>query len=163
MQAFGRRGQNEAEIKDIVAYIRTFEQAEHWRPVAVDEATISMRSEYGLDETIENLQRAAIGKNFKIIRIQNLEDGMFPPEEQDKHSVIVYFCNFNFVNRAINIDPRVGLFLPCRVTVTERDGVVTLTAINPRYMSRFYNNSELDEACSEMHDIYIEIMEEATL
>lgn len=163
MQAFGRKGQNEREIDDIVSYIRSFEQAEHWSPIAVDEATITMESEYSLEETVENLQRAAIGKNFKIIRIQNLEDGMFPEEEQDKKSVIVYFCNFDFVNRAINIDPRVGLFLPCRVTVVERDGVVTLNALNPRYMSRFYNNSELDEACSEMYDIYIEIMEEATL
>jgi cytochrome c oxidase cbb3-type subunit 3 len=163
MQAFGRQGQNEAEINDIVAYIRSFEQAEHWQPVAVDDATITVESNYTLEETIENLQRAAIGKNFKIIRIQNLEDGMFAEQEQNPHSVIVYFCNFNFVNRAINIDPRVGLFLPCRITVAEQDGVVSLTAINPRYMSRFFNNSELDQACSEMYDIYIEIMEEATL
>jgi len=163
MQAFGRRGQNEAEIDDIVAFIRSFEKAEHWSPIAVDEATITMESEYDLEETIENLQVAAVGKNFKIIRIQNLEDGMFAEEEQDKRSVIVYFCNFDFVNRAINIDPRVGLFLPCRVTVTERNGLVTLTAINPRFMSRFYNNSELDAACSEMYNIYIEIMEDATL
>lgn len=163
MQAFGRKGQNEQEIDDIVAYIRSFEEAKHWTPIPVDEATISMESEYGLQETVENLQRAAIGKNFKVIRVQNLEDGMFPKEEQDTKSIIVYFCNFSFVNRAINIDPRVGLFLPCRVTITERDGVVTLTSINPRYMSRFYNNSELDAACSEMHDIYVEIMEEATL
>ncbi|MCW8825482.1 MAG: c-type cytochrome [Gammaproteobacteria bacterium] len=163
MQAFGRKGQNEQEINDIVAYIRTFENSKHWQPVAVDEATITMESEYGLEESVENLKRAAVGKNFKVIRIQNLEDGMFPEAEQDKRSIIVYFCNFSFVNRAINIDPRVGLFLPCRITLTEHDGVVSLTAINPRYMSRFYNNSELDEACSEMYDIYIEIMEEAIL
>lgn len=163
MQAFGRKGQNEEEIDDIVAYIRSFEKAKHWSPIAVDEATISMESEYSLQETLENLKRAAIGKNFKIIRVQNLEDGMFSKEEQKSNAVIVYFCNFSFVNRAINIDPRVGLFLPCRVTISERDGVVTLKSINPRYMSRFYNNSELDAACSEMHDIYVEIMEEATL
>ncbi|MDH3354039.1 MAG: c-type cytochrome [Chromatiales bacterium] len=163
MQAFGRKGQNEAEINDIVTYIRSFEHAKHWEPIAVDEATISMESSYSLEETIDNLHRAAIGKNFKIIRTQNLEDGMFPEEEQSKHSVIVYFCNFSFVNRAINIDPRVGLFLPCRITVSERDGIVTLTSINPRYLSRFYNNSELDTACSEMYDIYVDIMEEATL
>ena len=98
-----------------------------------------------------------------IIRTQNLEDGIFSEEKQNKNAVITYFCNFSFVNRAINIDPRVGLFLPCRITVTEHDGVVTLRAINPRYLSRFYNNSELDAACSEMHDIYVDIMEEATL
>jgi cytochrome c oxidase cbb3-type subunit 3 len=36
-------------------------------------------------------------------------------------------------------------------------------AMNPKFMSRIYNNRELDEACNQMHDTYLQIMEEATL
>jgi cytochrome c oxidase cbb3-type subunit 3 len=55
------------------------------------------------------------------------------------------------------------MFMPCRITAVERDGVVRLMSINPRYMARLYNNSEINEACHEMYDIYVNIMEEATL
>ena len=57
----------------------------------------------------------------------------------------------------------VGLFLPCRVTVMERDGKVLVTTINPLYLSRMFNNGELDEACEQMHRIYQSLIEDATL
>ena len=56
------------------------------------------------------------------------------------------------------------LFLPCRVTVLEReDGVVQVMAINPKRLSKLFNNRELDQACDQMHGMYQEIIEEATL
>ncbi|MES9858254.1 MAG: c-type cytochrome [Sedimenticola sp.] len=152
------------QVDDVVAFIRDFEKEIHvWKPVPVTTGVIEMESESSYEETIENLKRAAIGQNFRIIRQQNYEDGAFPKEEQKQKQVIIYFCNFKFVNRAINIDPRVGLFLPCRVTVVEKDGVVTVRSINPGFLSRFFNNAELDEACAELTNIYRTIIEEATL
>jgi cytochrome c oxidase cbb3-type subunit 3 len=77
--------------------------------------------------------------------------------------VILHFCNFNFLFKALAVDPRVGLFLPCRVTVVERDGKVLVSTINPLYLSRLFNNGELDEYCREMHDVYQSLIEDATL
>ena len=65
--------------------------------------------------------------------------------------------------RALALDPRVGLFLPCRVTVVERDGKVLVMSINPKRLSHLFNNAELDRACEEMFQVYSDILEEATL
>lgn len=165
MISFLKVGLKEQDIDDIVSFIRSFEKNPlHWKYDREEEPSIVMESPYDVATSVENLKRAAVGKNFRIIRIQNLEDGLFPEGKQNRKQVIVYFCNFNFINKALSLDPRVGLFLPCRVTVVEgEDGVVRLMAINPKYMSRMYNNAELDDACLQMHDIYVSIMEEATL
>ncbi len=165
MISFLKVGLKEQDIDDIVSFIRSMEtQPLHWQYDKEEEPTLSMESSYDVATTVENLKRAAVGKNFRIIRIQNLEDGLFPEAEQNKKQVIVYFCNFNFINQALSLDPRVGLFMPCRITVVEgEDGTVQLMAINPKYMSRMYNNAELDDSCQQMHDIYVSIMEEATL
>ncbi len=158
-------GLTERDVNDVVAFVRSFEQ----RPLARDYDPdpvpfISMESNYSLEETVKNVERAAVGKNFRIIRIQNLEQGLFPEAEEDPRQVIVYFCNFKFVDGALDVDPRVGLFMPCRVTVVERDdGVVEIIAMNPKFMSRLYNNGELDGLCDQMTAIYEEILEEATL
>lgn len=77
--------------------------------------------------------------------------------------VMLYFCNFALLNQALAIDPRVGLFLPCRVTVMETAEGVRVSSINPKTLSHLFNNRELDQACQDMHDLYAEIMEEATL
>ncbi len=165
MVSFLKAGLKERDIDDIVSYIRSMEKAPiHWQYNRDEEPTLVMESSYDLATTVENVKRAAVGMNFRIIRVQNLEEGLFPADEQNKKQVIVYFCNFNFINQALSRDPRVGLFMPCRITVVEaEDGTVQLMAINPKYMSRLYNNAELNDACQEMTDIYISIMEEATL
>lgn len=164
MRSFLTLGLNEQNIDDIVSYVRSFEQNPiHWRVSEVEEPVLMLDSDYTLEETVENIKRAAIGKNFRIIRVQNLEDGLFPEAEQNKRQVVVYFCNFGFINQALSLDPRIGLFMPCRITVVEEPDGVHMMAINPRYLSRVYNNAELDEACSHMFTVYTEIMEEASL
>jgi cytochrome c oxidase cbb3-type subunit 3 len=158
------QGLSEQDINNIVAFVRNFEVNAPAQRAPLDEPMIlEAESSYSLEETVENVKRAAIGKNFRIIREQRLEHGLFPEGEQNPKQVIVYFCNFNFINLALSLDPRVGLFLPCRVTVVEQDGVVKVLSINPKHLSALYNNRELDAACDEMTELYEGILEEATL
>ncbi len=164
MVSFVKQGLSEQDINDVVSYLRTFRDAVHpWKPGNDDTPVLEMESPYSVEETVENVKRAAIGRNFRIIRIQTLENGLFPEEQENKNEVIVYFCNFNFINQALALDPRVGLFMPCRVTVVERNGKVMVMAINPKYLSRLYNNADLDKPCEEMYQTYRNILDEATL
>ncbi len=164
MRSYLKMGLNEQNIDDIVTYVRSFEQTPiHWKSAELESPVIMLESDYNLEETVENVKRAAIGKNFRIIRVQNLEEGLFPEAEQNKKQVVIYFCNFGFINKALSLDPRIGLFMPCRITVVEEENGVHMMAINPRYLSRVYNNAELDQSCTEMVNIYTEIMEEASL
>lgn len=166
MPSFLEQGMSEQDIDDVVAFVRSFEAraGDVRRHTLKDEpALLTAESPYDLKTTVANVKRAVIGMNYRIIREQFLEDGLVEKGQENPREVIVYFCNFKTLNDALAIDPRVGLFLPCRVTVTERNGVVTLSSINPRRLSLLFNNSELDRACDEMHGIYEEILEEATL
>lgn len=165
MISYFKAGLSEQDIDDIVHYIRSMEQDTiHWSPDREAEPTIVMDSDYDLATTVENIQRAAVGVNFRIIRVQHLEDGLFSEDQVNSKQVIIYFCNFNFINQALSIDPRAGLYMPCRITVNEDEqGQVTVMALNPKFMSRIFNNSELDESCDQMYEMYVSIMEEATL
>ena len=158
-----KQGMTEKDIDDVVAYVRSFEKT----PVVtkIEEKInplISYESPNSLKDTVEIIKRAIVGKNFKIIRVQYLNQGLVSKGKEDQKQVMIYFCNFNFLNRALEIDPRVGLFLPCRITAIEHKGKVTVTATNPLYMSRLFNNEELHKLCQEMHDMYAEIVEEST-
>lgn len=166
MVSFLEQGLSERDIDDLVSFVRSFEAAAQEAKTAAAEdepAMLMMESPYTLEETVEAVKRAAVGKNFRLIRDQILEDGLFPPEQQNTRQMMVYFCNFKFLYDALALDPRVGLFLPCRVTVVEREGKVLVMSINPKRLSRLFNNAELDRACDEMHKLYTEILEEATL
>lgn len=164
MLSFLKQGLSEKDIDDIVAYVRSFENQKPVNEEPEEEMPllISFESPNSLEDTIENIKKAVEGKNFRIIRQQYLDEGLVEAGKENKKQVIIYFCNFNFLYRALAIDPRVGLFLPCRVTAIEENGKVTVTTTNPKYMSKIFNNKNLDHLCEEMHGVYAGIVEEST-
>lgn len=157
---------NEIQVNDIVNYLRSLQLPVVSKKLSLDDepASLVYDSPYNFEETLDSLKRAIIGMNFVHIRDQPLDSGLVPEDKESKKHMMVYFCNFNFLYDALTIDPRVGMFLPCRITIVENEkGEVKLMAINPKHLSWLFNNNDLDDACNEMHDVYTSIMEEATL
>lgn len=166
MQSFLKQGMTEQDINDVVAYVRSFEkQSAEENPIDFEKEPLTLvyDSPHDFATTVEKVKAAAVGMNFRIIRVQKLEDGLMPKGKANPKQVIVYFCNFQLLNQALAVDPRVGLFLPCRATIVEHKGKVQLYAINPKRLSVLFNNNELNKLCAGMHETYTEILEEATL
>lgn len=164
MTSYKALGLSDADLNNLVSYIRNFEGGPYPdEPLATDKVILKVESPYSVEETVKNVSQAIIGKNFKLIRTQYLDQGLVEEGKENKEQVIIYFCNFNFLNKALAIDPRVGMFLPCRITIVKQDDKVYIMAINPLKTSSIFNNSELNEACKEMYQIYNELLEEASL
>ncbi len=164
MPSFRKRGLNDTDIRDLVSYLRTLpeEQPPSSRQ-PLESPLIEMESPYNLTQTVENVIRAAKGMNFRLIRTQSLDEGLGEDAAQTPDRIAIYFCNFEFLYNALKIDPRVGVFLPCRITVYDDDGHIKVSTANPKRLSRLFNNEQLNEACDRMYDAYYSIMEEATL
>ena len=163
MPSFLKQGLSENDIDDVVSFVRSFEKSSAAKISRDDiNPVVSSASPYSLTETVEIIKRAIIGKNFKIIREQFVNEGLVEKGNENKKQIMIYFCNFDLLNRALALDPRVGLFLPCRITVIEENDKVTVMASNPLYMSRFFNNEELHKLCVEMLKVYTDIVEEST-
>lgn len=161
-------GISEDDIDDVVAYIRSLEASAKESEAALhkmgkEPPLIVVDSPYGLEETIENLKQAVTDQNFTLIRTDYLEHGLVEAGKENKKQVVLHFCNFGFLFEALAIDPRVGMFLPCRVTIIEKDGKVQMSTINPRRLSKLFNNHELDESCDEMYQVYNTLLEDAAL
>ncbi len=164
MQSFLKQGLAERDIDDIVAYVRTFARHPlHAVRSVDDEPPIIVReSPYDMDKTIEKLKIAIGAANFRLIRVEPFDKSFFGEDKEDKHHVAIDSCDFNFLDQALKIDPRVGLFLPCRFTLAEQDGKVRVMVINPKRLSAIFNNSELDQLCDKIYHVYVNILEDAT-
>ena len=165
MVSFYQHGLKEKDINDIVSHIRSFEKAPISKTAVIletEQAILSVDSPYDMKTTIENIKNAATSHNFIFIREQSLDSGLVPEEKENARQHLVYFCNFSVLNQALATDPRVGLFLPCRITAVEQNGKVRLMAVNPKRLSKIFNNSDLNDLCDEMTKQYKVIMEEAT-
>ena len=165
MRSFLVQGLSEQDINDLVSYVRSFsvepDTADH--APATDSPVLVGESPYTLEETVENVRQSIISQNFQLIRTDYLEHGLVEEGKENKRQVVLHFCNFKFLYEALAIDPRVGMFLPCKVTVAEVGGKVQVMTINPLYLSHMFNNDELDDACKRMTAVYRAIIEDATL
>ncbi|KVW96709.1 c-type cytochrome [Thiobacillus denitrificans] len=167
MTSFLKQGLKEKDIDDIVSYVRSFEKQplpESAQVLDVESPVIVRDSSYDLKTTVENVKQAVTTNNFFYGRVQTLEYGLIEPARENPKQVIVYFCNISLLNQALAVDPRVGMFLPCRITILERDdGKVQVMSVNPKVLSRLFNNAELNRLCEQMSESYTRIMEEATI
>jgi cytochrome c oxidase cbb3-type subunit III len=166
MVSFAKKGLSEKQINDIVVYVRSYE--DHSPPAAATlldtgTAVILRESPYSVEQTVEKVKTAISGVNMRLIRVMPLDQGYVREDAESKQAIILYACDFAFLNKALAVDPRVGLFLPCRITVLQTKGKVLVMSVNPKRLSAIFNNAELNRLCEEMTRIYTDIIEEATL
>ena len=165
MSSFLKQGLSERDIDDVVTFVRSFEAqpAASAKVIETESPIIVRDSNYSLEQTVENVKTAFSAANMRIVRTGPLEAGLVDKGSENPRQYIVDACDFNFLNRALAVDPRVGLFLPCRIVISEHAGKVRVQTINPKRLSAIFNNSELNEMCEQMYKIYSDLLDLATL
>ncbi len=166
MMAATSMGLTETDVDNVVSYLRSLGNGVrlgHEHDFEPGAAVLSYESSYTLEETIANIKAAAIGYNFRYIREQTLDRGFVDKDQENKAQYLVYFCNFNFLNKVLSIDPRIGMFLPFRATIMKKDDTVLVMTVNPNYLCSLFNNAELREGCEFMSEKYQAMLEESTL
>lgn len=167
MPAFGRNGMSEEDLDALVAYVRELgERAAQARPAPdIGEMPSHIfESPYDFDTTVANVKQAIVGANFRTFPDRYLEQGMIDEFSVNKRQIGIRFCNFKELYGMIAIEPRLGVVLPCRVTIMEQeDGQVILVTPNLKVVSRWFNNDELIELWEGMENTFVTIIEEATL
>lgn len=98
-------------------------------------------------KTIEGKVRQALQNNgFTIVTEMNLKDTYKNKLGIDYHNYMVLgACIPSMSYKALQIDPDMGLLLPCNVVVSEEEDGVLISAINPKTMIGMMQNELLDE------------------
>lgn len=165
MPSIEELGLNDQQLDDVVRYIRSLENIanEEIKP-ATQEPTLVFDSPYDFDTTVKNLKNALTGLNFRYFPDRYLEQGLGDDENINKKQLSLRFCNFKDLYDMINTDPRLGIFLPCQITVVENEEAkVQLLLMNMTLISKLFNNDQLTQGAQRMHEIMLEVMDEATL
>jgi uncharacterized protein (DUF302 family) len=66
--------------------------------------------------------------------------------------VILGACNPPLAHRALEVEPELGVLLPCNVVVYERDGVVHVSAIDAARMLSIVDNDDLEPIAADVRD-----------
>lgn len=163
MPAASELGLKAEDIDNLVSYIRSLQITMMSGEQMIEEPAIIMyRSPYSFDRTVENIRQAVMNNQFKLISFTSEAERSSTRTQAQHKQARVHFCNYEMINDALAIDPRIGMFLPCQITIVESFSGVQAMSINPKRLSQLFNNDELDQACEQMHETYSKILREAT-
>lgn len=152
------------DIDDVVAHVRTLTPVRPAAPTpASSAASVMLSSPNDFETTLEAVRMALAGANFRMFPERFLEEGLIDEFSHNTRQVTIRFCNFKQLYGMLNIEPRLGVVLPCRITVLERpDGEVLLIAPNFALIATWFNNDELAALGDRMHGAVLNVLEEAT-
>ena len=114
-------------------------------------------------QVLTDLKEAIKNNNYVFIRQQTIDNRLTKSGKENGQVILVYFCNFGMLNRALKWDRRVGVFLPCKITLIQKSNFIVLAAVNPKMISLALDQNELDDLCDKLTRDYSLILDEATL
>jgi cytochrome c oxidase cbb3-type subunit 3 len=124
---------------------------------------IVVKTTKSMQQVLADLKEAIKNNNYVFIRQQNIDSRLIDEAEENDRVILVYFCNFSMLNRALHLDHRVGVFLPCKITLIQRSGHIELVAINPKLISAQLNEESLNDVCDQLTHDYHQILEDTIL
>jgi uncharacterized protein (DUF302 family) len=119
-----------------------------------------VESSRGFDELVEDVQKKTAENGFKVLYIHDVQKTF-----QDKGLTfpgykIIELCNAKLAHAVLQADRNIGLMLPCKINVYERDGKKYVAGMLPTLISEFFPQASLGNVPEEVEKVIKKIIDE---
>jgi len=113
---------------------------------------ITKTIEADFDQTIERITQALKTQGFGVLTEIDIKETLRNKLDVDfKKYKILGACNPNFAYRALQMEDKLGIMLPCNVTVIDQgDGKTEISIVDPNAMLSPVGNEDLKPFASEV-------------
>lgn len=102
------------------------------------------------DEVVAAVKESLAGSGFGTLTEIDVQATLRTRlgKEMDRY-LILGACNPNLASRALDVEPQIGVLLPCNVVVREANGQVLVEAMDPGVMATLVGREEIRPVASE--------------
>jgi uncharacterized protein (DUF302 family) len=124
------------------------------------ELAYTAESSRGFDELVEDVQKKIAENGFRVLFVHDVQKTM-----QDKGFAfsgykIIELCNAKLAHEVLQADMNIGLMMPCKINVYEKDGKRFLAGMKPTLISELFPFAQLGSAPQEVEEIIKKIIDE---
>jgi uncharacterized protein (DUF302 family) len=120
---------------------------------------ISTTLRASFEDAVDMTRKALAEQGFGVLTEIDVKATLKAKLDEDMENYLILgACNPPLAHRAVNVDRKIGLLLPCNVVVRSdptRDGVVIVDAMDPQIMVQVADESGLrevaDDAAEKLH------------
>ncbi|WAT17624.1 DUF302 domain-containing protein [Aurantiacibacter sp. MUD11] len=112
---------------------------------------ISTRVDGAMEDAIARTEEALKAEGFGVLTRIDIADTLKKKIDADfRPYVILGACNPGMAHKALQLEDKVGLMLPCNVIVQQVDGGIEVAAIDPVASMQAIDNPQLHEAAEQV-------------
>lgn len=111
------------------------------------------------DDTVQNAQDEIVKAGMRVLYIHDVQKTLGEKGFQRESFKIIEFCNAKFANEFLNIDMKIGLFMPCKINVYVKDGQTFISAMRPIVLPHFFPDANFGERPEEIDKIIQNIVD----
>ncbi|PIQ67881.1 hypothetical protein COY25_02950 [Candidatus Uhrbacteria bacterium CG_4_10_14_0_2_um_filter_41_7] len=95
------------------------------------------------DQVVSKASEIIESTAFKILHIHDVKATFASKGIEHENYKIIEFCRAPIAKQVLDIEPLIGLFLPCKMIIFERNDEITVAVFLPNAISDFFNDVEL--------------------
>jgi len=124
------------------------------------ELAYTAESNRGFDELVDDLQKKIAENGFRVLYVHDVQKTL-----QDKGFTfsgykIIELCNAKLAHQVLQAEMNIGLMMPCKINVYEKDGKRHIVGMRPTLISEFFPDVDLGSAPQEVESIVEKIIDE---
>ena len=113
--------------------------------------TLSGTTALGFDDAVERVREELKAEGFGVLCEIDVQAALRAKLGiETERYLILGACNPPLAHNALEIEPELGVLLPCNVVLYERDGATYVAAIDPERMLSIVENDDLGPVAKEV-------------
>jgi uncharacterized protein (DUF302 family) len=111
-------------------------------------------TKYAFDDAIRKVEEALKEQGFGILTQIDAKRVLKEKLDIDRRPYrILGACNPNFAHQALDMEPEIGVLLPCNVLVYEKEnGEIIVSAMNPEAALSLVGNTDIEKIAKEVRN-----------
>ncbi len=125
--------------------------------------TLSGISPFTFDTTVEHVRQELRAHGFGVLSEIDVRATLLDKLGiETEPYLILGACNAHVAYDALEVEPELGVLLPCNVVVYEHHGLVRVSAVDPERLLELADNEELDPFAADIRARLADVVESAT-
>lgn len=113
------------------------------------------------DGAVQNVQDEIVKAEMRVLYIHDVQKTLGEKGFERESFKIIEFCSAKFANEFLDKDIKIGLCLPCKINVYNKDGKTFISGMRPIVLSQFFPQADLGERPKEIDQIIQSIINNA--
>ncbi len=113
------------------------------------------------EQVVANLEQKSPENQFRVLHVHNVQQTLSEKGFQRGPLKIIEVCNAGFAHKALQKDPNVALFMPCKFSVYTEGGKTVVTLGRPSLISQMLPEAGLDELAEQVESTLKRVMQES--